>query len=57
MRAKDGGQYVIATGMVRYDAAALRPNKSGSAYASSVRTTSDDPAVVILAQDLELLWP
>jgi glutamate 5-kinase len=56
MRAKHSCQYVIATGMVRYHAAALRQNKNGSADASSVRTASDDPAVVIPAQDLELLW-
>jgi glutamate 5-kinase len=57
VRGTDGGQGVVATGIVRYDAAALRLVKGRSIAADGMRNESDDPALVIAEQDLRLLWP
>ncbi len=60
MRAKDGGQYVIATGIVRHDAAKLRQlthRSISTRTAPTAPTTSDDGEVVITEQDLKMIWP
>jgi glutamate 5-kinase len=43
-RARDGGQYVVATGIARRDAAAFKE-------------AAVEPGEVIAEQELELLWP
>ena len=43
-RARDGGQYVVATGITQRDAATLKDEAA-------------EPGVVIAEQELELLWP
>ena len=43
-RARDGGQYVVATGIAKCDATALKE-------------AAAEPGVVIAEQELELLWP
>ena len=54
-RGADGGQYVVATGVVRCDESVLR--------GMTARSNGDgadekgDANIVIRAQDMELLWP
>jgi glutamate 5-kinase len=57
VRGVDGGQGVIATGIVRYDQPALMQVKGQSIDPHEVPNAGNDPAVVILEQDLRLLWP
>jgi len=61
-RGKDGGQYVVATGIVRCDEAVLRRviGQSPDARSNLVESADPvehDPVVVMQEQDLELLWP
>ncbi|HEV2607778.1 MAG TPA: PUA domain-containing protein [Xanthomonadaceae bacterium] len=56
-RGKDGGQYVIAKGIVRCDHAVLQQIKGRSADMRSDPAEDDESDVVIREQDLELLWP
>jgi glutamate 5-kinase len=56
MRGEDGGQGVIATGIVRCDAAVLQQAKGRSIDPCNIPIESSEPAVVISEQDLELLW-
>jgi len=55
-RGKDGGQYAVATGIVRCDEAMLRRTKGKSADAHGNPAENDGFDVVIREQDLELLW-
>jgi glutamate 5-kinase len=50
-RGRDGGQYAIATGIVRCDDTMLRQLKGHAADACS------NPVIVIQEQDVKLLWP
>jgi glutamate 5-kinase len=56
VRGDDGGQSVIATGIVRCDERVLTYAKSRSAGVSNVPIDGGAPAVVIAEQDLCLLW-
>jgi glutamate 5-kinase len=57
VRGSDGGQGVIATGIVRCDAAALKQARSGPVGARNLVIDGDDRDIVIAEQDLKLLWP
>jgi glutamate 5-kinase len=56
MRVRDGGQYAIATGVVRLDATTLQELKGGSVDALGSPVDRADCLVVILEQDIRLLW-
>lgn len=56
VRGHDGGQRVIAIATVRCDASALR-NVGSNAIKSAGIQVEYDPAIVIAAQDIALLWP
>lgn len=56
-RGKDGGQYVIATGIVSCDEEVVRRMRDRWADACGTLLQSHDSAVVIREQDLKLLWP
>ncbi len=57
VRGGDGGQGVIATGIARCDADALRQARSRSIEARDPPMENDDRGIVMDAQDMELLWP
>ena len=54
-RGKEGGQGVVATGVIRCDAAALRRPDAGR-FDLSDRSLRND-VVVMHEQDVQLLWP
>jgi glutamate 5-kinase len=56
VRGADGGQGAIATGIVRYDASALRLVKGRSIASGDGKNENDDSSPVIAEQDLHLLW-
>ena len=56
-RGRDGGQYAIATGLVRCDDTMLRQLMGQPADASNNPVRRDDPVIVIQEQDVKLLWP
>jgi glutamate 5-kinase len=56
-RGKDGGQYVIATGIVGCNEEVLRQLRGRWTHAGSVPGENHDSTVVIREQDLTLLWP
>lgn len=56
-RGNDGGQYVIAKGIVRYDETALRQIIDRPVVELEKANANDDSAIVIQEQDIELLWP
>ena len=57
-RAVDGGQYVVATGIIAFDEATLQ-QMIGPPTAAAVRDqhAQPDASLVIRAEDVELLWP
>jgi glutamate 5-kinase len=55
-RGKDGGQYVIATGVVGCDVEVLRQIMGRWADACTTPSENQDSTVVIREQDLKLLW-
>ncbi len=57
MRGEDGGQGVVATGIVRCDAAVLQQAEGRSIGPHNIPIESTEPVVVIPEQDLELIWP
>ena len=54
----DGGQYVIATGVAQFGGAVLR-EKLGPplAHAHALERDDNDDSILVLEQDLRLLWP
>jgi glutamate 5-kinase len=56
VRGEDGGQSVIAAGVVRCDESVLRHAKSRSIDTRKLIVDSDHPSVVIAEEDLQLLW-
>ena len=56
VRGVDGGQNVIATGVIDRDAQALPPSLPASAQ-DHTNDESDLAQIVIRSQDVELLWP
>jgi glutamate 5-kinase len=56
VRGADGGQGVIATGVVHCDDCVSRRDADLTVDAQDTRPESDVSAIVIAAQDLELLW-
>ncbi len=56
VRGGDGGQGVIATGIVRFDMAALNQLKPHAVDARSIAGAGDEAVVAIAGQDLQLLW-
>jgi glutamate 5-kinase len=57
VRGEDGGQGVVATGIIRCDAAVLQQGKGRSIDQRDIPIESNEPVVLIPEQDLELLWP
>jgi len=56
VRGDDGGQGSIATGIVQCDGALLWRLCGRSTDACDIPIEKDDPFVVMLAQDMEMLW-
>lgn len=56
MRVRDGGQYAIATAIVRMDAPGLLALKGQSVDAQGHPVARTDSVVVVLEQDIKLLW-
>jgi len=56
VRGDDGGQGSIATGIVQCDGDLLRRLCGRPIDARDIPIGSDDPVVVILAEDMEMLW-
>jgi hypothetical protein len=53
----DGGQYVVASGIAQFDGTVLREQLGPPLADAQARATSTiDDSIVILAQDIRLLW-
>jgi glutamate 5-kinase len=56
-RTLDGSQYVVATGVVRCDEAALRQAIASGSSAHDASARTGDADIVVQEQDVQLLWP
>jgi glutamate 5-kinase len=57
VRGADGGQGVIATGIIRCSAGELKKGVEAAVAASGTRSAIVNLVVVIAEQDLTMLWP
>ena len=56
-RTSDGSQYVVATGIARCDEAGLGLTPGVEHRETAAPTRTDYPEIVVLEQDVQLLWP
>jgi|ERR1700685_1978162 hypothetical protein len=56
-RTKDGSQFVVATGIVRCDAALLRETRTRALLSGALAKVTDDTDILIREEDVILLWP
>jgi glutamate 5-kinase len=56
-RTSDGSQYVVATGIARCDETELRLTPGVQRHEAAAAARTDSPDIVVLEQDVQLLWP
>jgi glutamate 5-kinase len=56
-RTSDGSQYVVASGIARCDETELRLTPGVQRHEAAATARTDDPDIVVLEQDVQLLWP